>query len=330
MNILVIGGAGFIGSHTCYALEEKGYTPIIYDNFSSGYKDLISPFQYVEGDIHDVEHLESVLRDYDIKGVLHFAAYISVKESVEDPLSYYTNNLCGSINLFSAIQRAGVRYVVLSSSASVYGKPVSYNPISEDASMNPMSPYAQSKYMMERIAEDCSQAYDLYVASLRYFNAAGADAQGRTGQRRKEHIHILACLFASLVGDIPYFSLYGSDYATPDGTCIRDYIHVTDLAYAHVNALEYLMREKKNITCNLGTNKGTSNREMIRIVEEVTGKKVTLKEEARRQGDPDYVVADATRAFELLSWKPSHSSLENIVHTGWEWFIKDRKGSSHG
>lgn len=329
MNILVVGGAGFIGSHTCYALAEKGYRPIVYDNFSSGYADLISPFTYVEGDIHDTGRLENVLREHKIEGVLHFAAYISVKESVENPLSYYHNNVAGSISLFRAMCAVGIPYLVISSTAAVYGNPTAYAPFTEDMPINPMSPYASSKYMMETIARDASAVDTLYVASLRYFNAAGADAQGRTGQRRATHIHIMSRLFSSLVGDIPYFSLYGTDYATPDGTCIRDYIHVTDLAYAHVHALEYLMREKKNITCNLGTGLGTSNREVIAVVEEITGKKVNVQEASRRAGDPDYVVADATKAFTLLAWKPEHSSLENIVRTGWTWFVEDKKRLSH-
>ena len=325
MNILVVGGAGFIGSHTCYALEERGYTPIVYDNFSLGYKDLIAPFVYIEGDIMDEATLIRVLREYNIEGVLHFAGYISVRESVEKPLLYYENNVCGSISLMHAMYTVGVPYLVLSSTASVYGNPTSYTPITENDVINPVSPYAQSKYIIESIAQDCSQAHDFCVASLRYFNAAGADSQGRTGQRCVRATHIIPRLLLSIVGDIPYFTLYGTDYSTPDGTCIRDYIHVTDLAIAHIYALEYLVREKKNITCNLGTNKGTSNREMISIVEQVTGKRVHVKEDNRRSGDPDYVVADATKAFEMLSWKPQYSSLEHIVSTAWEWFIKDRE-----
>lgn len=325
MNILVVGGAGFIGSHTCYILASKGYTPIVYDNFSSGYKDLIAPFPYVEGDIADIPKLTSVLQEHNIEAVLHFAAYISVNESVKNPLLYYENNVSGTISLLHAVRNVGIQYIVLSSTAAVYGNPTSYTPLTEEHTLSPMSPYASSKYMMESIAQDCSIAHGLCFASLRYFNAAGADAQQRTGQRCTAPTHIIPRLFLSITGDAPHFSLYGTDYPTPDGTCIRDYIHVTDLAIAHVQALEYLKKTHRNIICNLGTNIGTSNRELISIVESVTGKRVPVQECGRREGDPDYVVADASKAFASLAWKPEESSLEHIVHTAWEWFMKDRE-----
>lgn len=326
MNILVVGGAGFIGSHTCYALEESGYRPIVYDNFSSGYRDLITPFSYVEGNISDTNLLIKTLLEFNIGAVFHFAAYISVSDSVKDPISYYENNVLGSLSLFKALSHVGIPYLVISSTAAVYGTPDNCIPVTEESRLAPLSPYATSKIMMEQMARDISQVKPLSVATLRYFNAAGCDPKGRTGQRHIPSTQIIPRLFMAITGDSKCFSLYGTDYNTKDGTCIRDYIHVTDLANAHVRALEYLQDPShKNITCNLGTNIGTSNKELIRVVEEVTGRQVPLREESRRAGDPAYVIADSTKAFRELEWTPQYSDLNTIVKTAWDWFIEDRE-----
>jgi UDP-glucose-4-epimerase GalE len=318
-HLLVTGGAGYIGSHALRALRRAGHTVVIYDNLSTGHAFLTDGAPLVEGDVCDSDALaELFARHGPFDGVLHFAARLSVPESVAEPLRYYRNNVTGSATLLEAALAHGVRAFVLSSTAAVYGHPET-QPISEAAPCEPVNPYGASKWMVETMLADLERSHDLRWAALRYFNAAGADPDGGLGECHEPETHLIPVALEAAAGLRPALSLYGTDYPTPDGTCVRDYVHVTDLASAHVLAVERLIAGETCGARNLGTGRGQSNREILAAIERVTGQAVPLEESPRRPGDPPELVADATRFRHETGWTPQHSDLDTILSTAWTW-----------
>ena len=315
MAVLVTGGAGYIGSHATRALRREGYEVVIYDNLSTGYEFLARGFELIRGDIGDPEKLMPVLRRVD--AVMHFAAHCYVGESAQNPRKYFHNNVGAALALLNACVDAGVKRFVFSSTCAVYGIPAAV-PIVEDNPRLPVNPYGVTKMLFERALEAYSEAYGLRYASLRYFNAAGADESGETGECHDPETHLIPLALAAAEGPGPALQIFGNDYPTPDGTCIRDYIHVNDLAAAHVKALQYLANGGSSIAANLGTGQGHSVMEIIKMVEEVSGKTVRRTIVARRPGDPPSLVADSTYAQQLLHWKPTRS-LRDIAATAWRW-----------
>ena len=322
-KVLVIGGAGYIGSHTCKDLAENGYIPVVFDNLSAGHKDFLRWGEFAPGDILDQAALVKTMSVHRPCGVIHFAASINVGESVTDPGKFYRNNVYGTLCILEAMRLSGVRNLVVSSSCAVYGEPESI-PIGEDTPFCPMSPYGASKAFMERMLDDFEAAFGLHGACLRYFNASGADSGGEIGERHYPETHLIPRVFMAASKMIPALSLFGDDYPTPDGTCLRDYVHVNDLASAHRLALEKLVQGEKSLKLNLGTGQGYSVKRIIELSEAITGRKVPYSIEKRRPGDVPALVAKAGLARASLGWEPKHSSLENILATAWNWFEKDR------
>ena len=315
MIVLVVGGAGYIGSHTARALRGRGHEAIIYDNLSTGYESLANGFPLIVGDISDPTKLRPGLQRVD--AIMHFAASCYVGESVENPRKYFRNNVEASLALLNTAMDCGIRRFVFSSSCAVYGTPAKV-PITEDLPRQPINPYGVSKLFVEQALEAYDRAYGLRYASLRYFNAAGADESGEIGELHDPETHLIPLALAATTESGPELKVFGDEYPTPDGTCIRDYIHVNDLAEAHVIALERLAKEATSCALNLGTGTGNSVREVIHAVEQVTGKKVRQKVVVRREGDPPALVADPRRAEQVLSWKAKRSLLQ-IVETAWRW-----------
>lgn len=323
MNIFVTGGAGYIGSHVCKLLTVSGHSVVVYDNLSTGHRELARWGDFIHGDVRDVSRLRGALRGRGIDGVMHFAARSSVGESVIDPGLYYSNNTYGTLCLLEAMREAGIARFVLSGTASVYGDP-DIQPISEDLPLRPVSPYGSSKLFAEGILADFDRAHGIRWVSLRYFNAAGSDPEGETGEHHDPETHLIPRVLMAAAGTLPGIDLYGDDYDTPDGTCIRDYIHVDDLARAHVMAMEYLAAGGTSAAMNLGTGTGLSVREIIAMSEALTGHKVPVTLRPRRAGDPSVLVADAGRAAAVLGWKPECSNAEHIITTAWNWISKLR------
>lgn len=317
-NILITGGAGYVGSHTCQALAAKGFLPVCLDNLINGHQSAVQWGPFVRGDIADTSILDRIFSDYQPKAVIHFAAYAYVGESVEDPAKYYRNNVAGSISLLEAMRRNGCKNIVFSSSCATYGIPERV-PIPEDHRQLPINPYGRSKLMIEQIIRDYGSAYGIRYAILRYFNAAGADPQGRIGEDHDPETHLLPILLQTVLGRRHYTEVYGTDYDTPDGTAIRDYIHVSDLASAHILSLKYLAQTAQGLCVNLGTGQGRSVTEVIQAVRQVTGKPVAYRNVGRRPGDPPSLVAKADRACSLLGWKPDIVDIREIVATAWNW-----------
>lgn len=317
-TILVTGGAGYIGSHVCKELAKSGYIPVTYDNLCSGNREAVKWGPLFEGDIRDRAHLKSVFEQYKPSAVMHFAALIQVGQSVIDPAIYYDNNVYGSLCLLEESRAANVRHFVLSSTAAVYGLP-DVSPIPEDTRNAPINPYGQSKLMMEHIVQDYARAYGVQYAILRYFNAAGADPDADTGSAYKVDSHIIPLLMRVASGLMPEIKLFGDDYDTKDGTAVRDYIHVSDLAKAHILALDHILNGKDNLTINIGNNAGFSVAEVIDCAKKVTGKNIPVAKSPRRAGDPAILVADATRAKQMLNWTPKLSDLDTIIQTAWNW-----------
>lgn len=318
MAVLVTGGAGYIGSHAARALRREGYEVLIYDNLSTGYEFLARGFEFIQGDIGDPEKLMPALRRVD--AVMHFAAHCYVGESVQDPRKYFHNNVEAALALLNTCIDAGVKRFVFSSTCAVYGIPAT-TPIAEDNPRLPVNPYGVTKMLFERALEAYSEAYGLRYASLRYFNAAGADESGETGECHDPETHLIPLALAAAEGSGPALQIFGNDYPTPDGTCIRDYIHVNDLAAAHVKALQHLANGGGSIAANLGTGQGHSVMEIIKMAEEVSGKTVRRTIVARRPGDPPALVANSTYAQQLLRWKPTRS-LRDITATAWQWLTR--------
>jgi UDP-glucose 4-epimerase len=326
MMVLVCGGAGYVGSHTVKELHREGFEPVVFDNFSTGRRELLLGTAAIAADLMNRDALREAFRSVRFEAVLHFASLIQVGESYQHPLRYYSHNLSTSLNLIEAMLEAGVKKLIFSSSAAVYGVPET-TPIPESHPLNPSNPYGQSKLFVERILQDSAEAYGLKFISLRYFNAAGADPDGRLGEMHDPETHLIPNILLYLLGKKEAFELFGTDYPTSDGTAIRDYVHVTDLAAAHVLALRRLLRSSESDSINLGTNLGHSVLEVIRTVEEITGLKVAFRAKPRRKGDVAALLASKDKAERILGWKPRHSSLEKIVETAWKWHSRPPAGA---
>ena len=321
LNVLVTGGAGYIGSHCCKELHRQGHRPITIDNLVYGHREFVKWGDFCRGDIGNPAHLQDCLKKYHIDAVMHFAAYAYVGESVEVPLKYYTNNVFNTIQLFNKLVEHQIRYFIFSSSCATYGNPESI-PIDENHGKSPVNPYGRTKRMIEEILKDLEASGDLAFTSLRYFNAAGADPEGQIGENHDPETHLIPLVLDVAANKREVINVFGTDYDTPDGTCIRDYIHVTDLARAHVLALEKLINSNRSCVFNLGQGKGYSVLEVIDKAEEVTGKKIKTVNSDRRPGDPPVLVASNEKAMQQLDWKPEFSILDDIIETAWKWHQK--------
>jgi UDP-arabinose 4-epimerase len=315
-NILVTGGAGYIGSHTCMALAAAGLTPVTFDNLSRGHADFVRWGPLVIGDILDLPALDEAIKQYRPTAVIHFAAFAYVGESVADPLSYYRNNSCGMVNVLDAMARNGVERIVFSSSCTTYGLPDTL-PILETAPQRPISPYGRSKYFCEQIIKDVAFAHKMRFGIFRYFNAAGADSNADLPERHNPETHLIPLAIDAVLGSAPSLQILGSDYPTADGTCERDYIHVSDLAAAHVKAVQHLERTETSFEMNLGTGRAYSVLEVVSAIERVAGKKVPAVRAARRPGDPPALVSDPSLARRQLGFTPQYSDLDTIIETTW-------------
>ncbi len=318
--ILVTGGAGYIGSHCCRALAAAGYHPVVFDNFSTGHRNFVTG-TLVTGDLADKAALTRAFAQHDIVAVMHFAASSLVGESVTDPQKYYVNNLAGTLSLLEAMRDAGCHRLVFSSTGAVYGN-ADGKALRESHACAPINPYGASKWMVERVLSDYRGAYGLGSFALRYFNASGADAAGGIGELRDNETHLIPRAMMALQGHLPDFAVFGDDYDTPDGTAIRDYIHVTDLAAAHLLALELLLQGHSGGAFNLGTGTGYSVHEILVAIAAETGRAVPHVVKPRRAGDPTYLVADPTAARETLKFRTAHSDLPTIIRTAWAWHSK--------
>jgi UDP-glucose-4-epimerase GalE len=318
VRILVAGGAGYIGSHCCKALARAGYEPIVYDNLSTGHRGAVRWGEFIEGDLRDGDRLSQVLREQRPAGVMHFAALALVGPSVVDPGSYYDVNVVGTLRLLEAMRDTGIGQLVFSSTCAVYGQPETV-PITEALPCRPVNPYGASKLACERMMEDFDLAHGLRSVRLRYFNAAGADPEGEIGERHDPETHLIPLALDAALGRHPHVNVFGDDYPTPDGTALRDYIHVMDLAAAHVAALRYLLDGGTTEALNLGTGRATSVTEVIQTVEAVSERPVARRYAARRPGDPAVLVADPAKARSVLGWEASQHGLSQIVRDAWNW-----------
>jgi UDP-glucose 4-epimerase len=323
-TVLVTGGAGYIGSHTVLALKNAGYDVIILDNLVYGHRDLVENILQVElvvGDTGDRPMLDNLFQSRNIAAVMHFSAYAYVGESVTDPAKYYRNNVVGTLTLLEAMLAASVNKFVFSSTCATYGVP-NVVPIPEDHPQNPINPYGATKLMVERILSDFDVAYNFKSVRFRYFNAAGADPNGLLGEDHNPETHLIPLVLQTALGNRDSISIFGTDYPTPDGTCIRDYIHVNDLATAHVLGLEYLLKGGDSEVFNLGNGNGFSVREVIEAAKEVTGREIPILECDRRAGDPPALTGSGEKATKILGWQPQYPSLKDIVNHAWEWHQK--------
>ena len=320
-NILIVGGAGYIGSHTTLALKDAGYGTIVYDNFSTGHRDAVFSDHLVEGDLSDTGRLRETLRAYDIACVFHFAALIEAGQSVVTPLPFFENNVAGTVSLLQAMEAEGVKRLVFSSTAAVYGNRDDVGLLTEDLQRAPINPYGDSKAMVETILETCVPAHGMQAIALRYFNASGADPAGRTGERHDPETHLIPLIIEAARGQRPQINIYGTDYETDDGTCIRDYIHVADLATGHVAAVTHLLKsdEPSFSPINLGTGEGQSVRQVIEAVKRVSGNDFAIVETARRPGDPAMLVANAQKAKTVLGWSAQYTEIDSIVQDAWNY-----------
>ncbi len=324
-TILVTGGAGYIGSHCCKALAQAGYRPVVLDNLVYGHESAVRRGPLEKGDLADRAFVDAVFARHQPAAVIHFAAYAYVGESVTDPGKYYANNTCAALGLIEASVAHEVKAFVFSSTCATYGIPDKV-PISETAAQNPINPYGRSKLMVEQILADFDRAHGLRSIALRYFNAAGADPDGELGESHDPETHLIPLALDAAAGRRPALVINGDDYPTPDGTCIRDYIHVTDLADAHVRALGVLLGGGQSDRINLGTGNGASIREVLDTIARVTGREVPYTIGPRREGDPPSLVADAARAKAVLGWVPQISDLDRVITTAWAWQQKQNHG----
>lgn len=319
MKILVTGGAGYIGSHTVKALIEQGHEVVVLDNLSRGHRAAVpGHVRFIREDIHHGDAVRKILTDERIEGVMHFAAHSQVGESMEKPSMYYDNNVVGSYYLLEAVRQAGVKYVVFSSTAAVYGEPEK-TPITEDMPYKPTNVYGQTKLMIEQMLAQFSRAYGLRYAALRYFNAAGADHGGMIGEDHSPETHLIPLILQAAQGKRDCIKIFGTDYPTPDGTCIRDYIHVTDLADAHCRVMQYLAAGGSSQYFNLGSQHGFSVREMIEAAKKVTGRDFAVEEAPRREGDPAVLIAGSEKIRAVTGWSPKCSDIETIIADAWNW-----------
>ena len=318
MHVLVVGGAGYIGSHMVKILDRAGLAVTTLDNLSNGHRDAVVGGRFIEGDLADTRLLDQVFADGSFDGVMHFASFIQVGESVQKPADYYRNNVVNTLNLLDAMRVHGVKAFIFSSTAAIFGEP-QYLPIDEAHPKQPINPYGRSKWMVEQILADYDTAYGLKSISLRYFNAAGADPEGLLGERHEPESHLIPLVLQAAAGRRAYIAVFGDDYETPDGTCIRDYIHVNDLCEVHLLALEKLWSGAVSAAYNLGNGKGFSVREVIDTAIKVSGRAIPVQVSERRVGDPARLVADSTRARRELGWRPRYADLAIIVEHAWRW-----------
>jgi UDP-glucose-4-epimerase GalE len=316
--ILVTGGAGYVGAHACKALHRAGYTPVVLDNLSTGHKSFVRWGPFVPGDIRDNDAVRHTIRSYQVEAVLHFAASAYVGESVANPQKYYENNVAGSLSLLSAMLAAGCRNLVFSSSCAIYGEPAE-TPIRDSTPQNPVNPYGASKAMVERILCDYQRAHEISAIALRYFNASGADPECELGELRDPETHLIPRAMMAIQGHIHDFAVFGNDFPTPDGTAIRDYIHVSDLADAHVAAVRRLLAGEAGGAFNLGTGRGYSVKQVLDAIAAETGENLTILHAPRREGDPPMLVADASLSLRELGFPPRLSDLKTIIQTAWAW-----------
>ncbi len=327
-TVLITGGAGYIGSHAARIMKRAGYGVVVYDNFSRGHREAVKGLTVTEGDIADTGLLRKVLESHRVDAVMHFAAYSQVGESVKEPALYYQNNVGGGLRLLEAMLSAGIKYFIFSSSAAVYGEPQKV-PIPEDHPLIPASPYGETKAVIEKALVYYGHAFGLQSVSLRYFNAAGAAAEGGIGEDHDPESHLIPLALKAAAGHIGKLAVFGADYPTPDGSAVRDYIHVDDLADAHRLALDHLLEGKAGGVYNLGNGSGFSVFEVIRAVEKVTDRKVPHVIGHRREGDPAVLVASAVKARTKLGWQPRYANLEKIIETAWRWHRSNPSGYRH-
>jgi UDP-glucose 4-epimerase len=316
--VLVTGGAGYVGSHTNKLLHQQGYDTIVYDNLEYGHEECSKWGTFVRGDLGDTDGLKALFENHRIAAVMHFAAYTCVGESVDRPEKYYKNNVANTLNLLDAMIEHDVRFLIFSSTCAVYGNPVRI-PISEDHTLNPISPYGRGKQMVETVLKDMNLAHGLHYASLRYFNAAGADPEAEIGEWHDPETHLIPLVLDAALGKREDVKIFGTDYDTPDGTCIRDYIHVMDLAAAHLAALDHLKKTGKSDVFNLGNGNGFTVRQVVDEASRVTGKEIPVEEAGRRPGDPSTLIGSSDKARKVLAWKPRLADLSQIIGTAWAW-----------
>ena len=318
-KILVAGGAGYIGSHMVYYLIDKGYDVVVADNLPTGFKEAVHPqAKFYKGDTRDKKFLRDLFKKEKIDAVIHMDAFSIVPESVEDPLKYFDNNVIGVISLLEVMNEFNVRYMVFSTTAAVYGNPTRI-PIHEDDPKNPINPYGESKLMMEKIMKWADKAYGIKYVALRYFNAAGAHPNGKIGEAHAKETHLIPNIMKAALHQNGEFHIFGDDYNTPDGTNVRDYVHILDLAQAHVQALEYMEKNNKSNVFNLGSSQGFSVKEILNTTEKVTKQNIKTVVSPRRAGDPDTLIADSQKAREILGWKPHYDNVDDIIDTAWNW-----------
>lgn len=318
MNVLVTGGAGYIGSHVCKALAKNGFCPVTYDNCSTGHGKAVKWGPLIRGDLNNRDAIESALKEYRPQVVFHFAALALVAESMSDPAKYYRNNTVATLNLLEAMIQYNVPYLIFSGTCAVYGNP-QFLPITEDHPLLPINPYGKSKLMIEQMLRDFEDAYGLRSVTLRYFNAAGADREGEIGEEHNPETHLLPSLIQTALNQRTKMELYGTDFDTHDGSAVRDYIHVEDLAEAHLLAMKFLLAGNKSNVFNLGTGRGISILELLQAVQHYCGRELPVQWAPRRKGDPSSLVASAERAKKILGWNPNYSDLQNLIASAWRW-----------
>lgn len=318
MTVAILGGAGYIGSHVVKFLRLQGVPLVVYDNLSQGHRESVAGSELVVGDIGDSDKLGQCFKEHGVDAVMNFAGLIAVGESVREPLKYYQNNVGQTLNLLETMLRHGVRDLIFSSTCAIYGMP-RFLPLTEDHPFEPINPYGRTKLAIEFVLEDFARAYEFRYASLRYFNASGADPAGELGEKHEPETHLIPLLLQAVLGQRPALEVYGDDYDTPDGTCIRDYIHVWDLAQAHWLALQWLREKKTSDVFNLGNGAGYSVREVIAAAEKVSGRPVPTRLCPRRPGDPPVLIGSSRKAIDVLGWEPRYADLESILASAWNW-----------
>lgn len=316
-NILVIGGAGYIGSHMVRMLAKQGYSPVVFDNLSKGHREAVANYPFELGDLGDKARLTEVFKKYGIEAVMHFAAFAEVGESVKEPSKYYHNNVAKVLDLLDALVENDIKYFVFSSTAATFGEPIRPK-IDESHPQNPINPYGNTKLMVEKILADFDTAYGLKATALRYFNASGADDSGEIGESHNPETHLIPIVLQAAAGKRVSIKMFGTDYPTPDGTCVRDYVHVNDLARAHILALEKMFKDNVSERFNLGSGNGFSVAEIVKEAKRITGIDFTVEKAPRRDGDPAVLVADSAKAERILGWKPQYN-LTRIIETAWNW-----------